>query len=155
MNATIRYCLKCSAGSETLVARTCPVLDIGREKAAERRGTKKSKERERAVAKREAKRRRKVAREEAILDSPGGTTRDVETAMRRLDQQWPASVVKARGRLFLRTSSDPDTLYGPAMYQVFGRAAFAVILDYASAIGHPYADVMQNDFKKLSQPTQQ
>lgn len=156
-NATARYCLDCSAKSDTLVERTCPVLDRKRAESEERRRCRAARERE-AAAKRKADQLLRADRAEAErkarrLDTVWAGSADLpdvaDKIMRTLDERFPARVESHGDVLYLRASQVQGQIYGPAHHVPCSRSALAVLLDYAEDIGHPDAEQMRADFVKF------
>lgn len=97
-NATARYCLPCSAKSDTLVERTCPVLDRKREEKADRHRARMERGRQIEAERRETEKRKaeedRMRRRAECMDSPklGDTPEEMEMRMRWLDRKLPADV---------------------------------------------------------------
>jgi hypothetical protein len=93
LNATVRFCLGCSASSSTLVERVAPALERRR---AERQAS--------TTARQRAKRERERARERALFDLGGLDLREEVwrfwhlPAMRAGDGWWPSGPVVVAGK---------------------------------------------------------
>jgi hypothetical protein len=152
-NATVRFCLSCSAKSDLLVERTCPVLDAKREAKADRHRAKV--ERQRAAGKAERERREQEAEQSlrarmaASLDEPkyGDTAKEMEWSMRELDKHLPAQIYHGSWCFGLNLNNTPYRGLSGVSSQ-HSRASLSILLDYAESIAHPDAAKMRADFLK-------
>lgn len=147
LDATVRFCLPCSAKKTTLVARICPAVERERAEAENRRRSKATRQRAKATRRREVQKLREALNRAecrlATMDRRWPNDLCLEEEQGLLEEHNPAMIMlRPDGALYLVITGPHGTALRTNPHS---RATMAVLVDYASEVGHPDAEKMQAD----------